>query len=81
MLKGACPACGTCTRNLTKHINRGHGPHGPEGTEDRTGVFALAVVRRRSDGRFLMVQERYQVSESRPPRSGTRVRMGGFSQV
>lgn len=64
-MRGPCPACGHVTRNLTKHINRTHGPEGPEGPEDGTGVFALAVVRRRSDGRFLMVQERYEVGGGR----------------
>ncbi|PNW80285.1 hypothetical protein CHLRE_08g385450v5 [Chlamydomonas reinhardtii] len=53
-----CPMCRHHTSRLTRHINLQHNPAGP-GTDERTGVYALAVVRRPGDGKFLLVQERY----------------------
>ncbi|EFJ44584.1 hypothetical protein VOLCADRAFT_95208 [Volvox carteri f. nagariensis] len=52
-----CPACRRWTSRLTRHINLYHGVS--QLVDERTGVFALAVVRRPEDGKFLMVQERY----------------------
>ncbi|KAG2489185.1 hypothetical protein HYH03_012411 [Edaphochlamys debaryana] len=52
-----CPVCSKATSRLTRHINLTHGPEAK--VDERTGVFALAIVRRPSDGKFLMVQERY----------------------
>ncbi|GIL93440.1 hypothetical protein Vretimale_12727 [Volvox reticuliferus] len=56
-LDSPCPACHKRTSRLTRHINLYHGP--TQLVDERTGVFALAVVRRPEDGKFLMVQERY----------------------
>ncbi|GLI63618.1 hypothetical protein VaNZ11_006633 [Volvox africanus] len=56
-LDARCPACRNWTSRLTRHINLYHGP--TQLVDERTGVFALAVVRRPEDGKFLMVQERY----------------------
>ncbi|KAG2422965.1 hypothetical protein HXX76_015636 [Chlamydomonas incerta] len=53
-----CPMCRHHTSRLTRHINLRHNPAGP-GADERTGVYALAVVRRPGDGKFLLVQERY----------------------
>lgn len=50
-----CPMCRHHTSRLTRHINLQHNPAGP-GTDERTGVYALAVVRRPGDGKFLLVQ-------------------------
>jgi hypothetical protein len=55
-MQGACPVCGKGTHALTRHINMTHGPRLL--TDERTGVYALAVVRRPEDGKFLLVQER-----------------------
>ncbi|KAF6254460.1 NUDIX hydrolase domain-like protein [Scenedesmus sp. NREL 46B-D3] len=53
---GTCQVCGKHSHNLARHL---HDSHDPAGTppEERTGVFALAIVRRPSDGKFLMTQE------------------------
>ncbi|GIL50516.1 hypothetical protein Vafri_6690 [Volvox africanus] len=53
-LDAQCPACRKWTSGLTRHINLYHGP--TQLVDERTGVFALAVVRRPEDGKFLMVQ-------------------------
>ncbi|GFR45433.1 hypothetical protein Agub_g6812, partial [Astrephomene gubernaculifera] len=50
----ACPACSKPTSRLTRHINLTHGP--APLVDERTGVFALAIIRRPSDGKFLLVQ-------------------------
>ncbi len=55
--QGPCPVCAKLTSRMTRHISLTHGPHGP-GVDERTGVYALAVVRRPSDGKFLLVQVR-----------------------
>ncbi|GLC36353.1 hypothetical protein PLESTF_000327400 [Pleodorina starrii] len=59
MLGSQCPACRRWAAHLTRHINLTHGPD--QLADHRTGVFALAVVRRPTDGKFLLVQERHGV--------------------
>eukprot|EP00877_Chromochloris_zofingiensis_P005820 jgi/Chrzof1/15239/Cz09g32180.t1 len=44
------------TSNIARHLHDHHNPRGT-GPEERTGVFALCIVRRPSDGKFLMTQE------------------------
>lgn len=51
-----CQICGKHTRNLAVHVHEAHGPEGPA-PEKRTGRYAVVIVRRPSDGKFLMVQE------------------------
>lgn len=59
---GSCPICGKHQRNLATHLRHSHGPWGRgEGTPRSSAAtihpFALVVVRRKSDGRFLVVHE------------------------
>lgn len=48
--------CGRHTSNIARHLHDYHKPTGG-GPEERTGVFALCIIRRPSDGKFLMTQE------------------------
>ncbi|PNH05415.1 hypothetical protein TSOC_008317, partial [Tetrabaena socialis] len=50
----SCPICSKHTSRLTRHISLHHGAE--PGEDERTGVYALAVVRRPTDGKFLLVQ-------------------------
>lgn len=49
-----CPSCSKWTSRLTRHINLNHGP--TKLLDESTGVFALAVIRRPDDGKYLLVQ-------------------------
>ncbi|GLI59360.1 hypothetical protein VaNZ11_001225 [Volvox africanus] len=53
---GRCTACGEVADNLAVHIHEEHYPGGPR-REDRRHLGAVAVVHRRRDNKFLMVQE------------------------
>eukprot|EP00798_Chlamydomonas_sp_ICE-L_P001316 gene1316-32669_t len=54
-LKGPCPACEADTK-VGLHL---HTDHSGVKQPGRRGVYALLVVRRPSDGKFLMCQERF----------------------
>ncbi|KAI8470388.1 MAG: hypothetical protein J3K34DRAFT_260467 [Monoraphidium minutum] len=56
IIEAACPVCGSHTSNLARHLHDAHPPPGTH-AEVRTGVFALVVVPRPADGKFLVVQE------------------------
>ena len=57
----ACPLCGARSRSLQVHFRNKHGPVGRGELESeehlRTGLFAIVIVRRPRDGKFLMTQE------------------------
>ncbi|GBF89791.1 hypothetical protein Rsub_02961 [Raphidocelis subcapitata] len=57
ILPGSCPICGHAASNLARHLHDCHPPPGAPPPERRTGVFALVVVRRPRDGKFLVTQE------------------------
>jgi hypothetical protein len=48
--------CCRHSHNIARHIHDWHAPAGG-GPEERTGVFALSIIHRPSDGKFLMTQE------------------------
>eukprot|EP00470_Lotharella_oceanica_P009821 CAMPEP_0170200652 /NCGR_PEP_ID=MMETSP0040_2-20121228/69976_1 /TAXON_ID=641309 /ORGANISM="Lotharella oceanica, Strain CCMP622" /LENGTH=251 /DNA_ID=CAMNT_0010450837 /DNA_START=597 /DNA_END=1352 /DNA_ORIENTATION=- len=55
-----CPICNVVPpRNLQVHYRNSHGPvaRGEIPKEESTGVFAIVICRRASDGKFLMTQE------------------------
>jgi 5-methylcytosine-specific restriction endonuclease McrA len=55
-LAGACQLCGRRVDNIADHLHHAHAPPG-RAPEQRTGVFALCVIQRPADGKFLMTQE------------------------
>ena len=57
-----CPICGEHAPNIAVHLHHKHGPEAQHGGHAgrpniRLHAFALVVVRRKSDGKFLLVQE------------------------
>lgn len=55
-ISARCQICKKTTSNMAKHLHDIHHPQGAP-PEERTGLFALTVIRRPSDGKFLMTQE------------------------
>jgi ADP-ribose pyrophosphatase YjhB (NUDIX family) len=55
-VRGACPICSADHDNLAVHIHTEHSPNGKI-IEHFPGVGSCVVVHRRSDDKFLMVQE------------------------
>lgn len=53
---GTCPVCCIHQDNVAVHVHTTHGPNGPI-VEHFPGVGSCVVVHRRSDDKFLMVQE------------------------